>query len=77
MVEDLRNGQLTEAHGKRLTFYCDSPQDTRAIMSHVLSSEIGMEISLLLHLEENEDGIYVEIRWKGLSTSEDTSKLLA
>ena len=77
MVDDLRNGQLTEAHGTRLKFYSNTSLDTSAIMSHVLSSETGMAISRLLRLEDNEDGIYVVIRWKGLSASGDTSEPLA
>lgn len=41
-------------------------------MSHVLTSETGMIVQRLLSLEENEDGLFVRVRWKGLSESEDT-----
>lgn len=72
-VEDLRNGAVEDIHGTRLKFYRDADLDTRAIMSHVLSSETGMPVARLMRLEETDDRtLKVVVRWKGLPHSEDT-----
>lgn len=42
MVEDLRNGQLTEVHASRLKFSNDGSLYEKAIMPHAISSETGM-----------------------------------
>ena len=39
-------------------------------MSHVLSFETGMPVARLLRLVDEQDGMKVLIRWKGLSKSE-------
>ena len=75
-VEDLRTGQLDEAHASRLKFYRDDDIDTDVIMSHVLHSEIGMSVSRLMGLQEDPDGLKVIVRWKGLSNSEDSAEPL-
>lgn len=41
-VEDLRNSSIANVHGSRLKLYSDSSLEARVIMSHVVSSEIGM-----------------------------------
>lgn len=41
-------------------------------MSHVLSCETGMRMHRLLKLVDNEEGMKVLIRWKGLPSTEDT-----
>jgi transposase InsO family protein len=71
-VEDLRNGQVAEAHGTRLKFYADSSLDQAAIMSHVLSSETGMPVSRLIGFVDEPSGLKVQVRWKGLPPTEDT-----
>jgi transposase InsO family protein len=75
-VEDLRNGVLEEVHATRLKFYRDASLDSVAILPHVLSSETGMPVARLMRLYEDEDGLKVVVRWKGLSHSEDTSEPL-
>lgn len=71
-VEDLRNGLLENVHGSRLKFYHDASLDTKAIMSHVVASETGMPVQRLMRLVESDDGLMVQVRWKGLPESEDT-----
>lgn len=75
-VEDLRNGQLYTVHGTRLKYYNDESLDTTAILPHVLSSETGMTLSRLLKLMEQNDELFVVVRWKGLSSEEDTMEAL-
>ena len=75
-VRDLRNDHLDDIHICRLRYYQDSSLNCEAILSHVLYSETGMEISRLLNLEDTSEGIKVKIRWKGLSSSEDTHEPL-
>ena len=76
-VEDLRTGNYDDIHAARLKFYRDSDLDAEAIMSHVLSSETGMPVARLLRLLDQDGGIYVVVRWKGLSESEDTLEPLS
>ena len=71
-VEDLRNGTTKDIHGTRLKFYSDRSLDTRATMSHVLSSETGMPVARLMRLVDSPDGLLVQVRWRGLCDSEDT-----
>lgn len=71
-VEDLRNGQVEDVHCTRLKFYHDPSLDTEAIMSHVISSETGMPVQRLMRLVDSDDGIMVQVRWRGLPESEDT-----
>lgn len=71
-VEDLRNGIIEDVHGSLLKFYHDPSLDTERIMSHVLSSETGMQVQRLMRLVETDDGLMVLVRWKGLPNSEDT-----
>jgi len=71
-VEDLRNGMTKDVHASRLKFYHDASLNTAVIMSHVLSSETGMPVARLMHPVEEQDGIKVLVRWKGLPNSEDT-----
>lgn len=71
-VEDLRDGTLEEAHISSLTSYQDPSLDTEAIMSHVITSETGMVVKRLLKLVDTDDGLKVQVRWRGLPDSEDT-----
>jgi len=76
-VEDLRTGVTEDVHATRLRFYCDHSLDTNAIMSHVLYSERGMEISRLLKLSESPSGdLLVRVRWYGLLPDQDTDEPL-
>lgn len=70
-VEDLRNGRLETLHGTYLKLYSDDTLETTAILSHVLVSETCMPVSRLLRLHEEGGEIFVVVRWKGLSASED------
>lgn len=71
-VQDLRNGSVDNTHGSRLKYFFDSSLDTETIISHVLSSETGMRVARLMRLVITEDGLTVQIRWKGLYNGEDT-----
>lgn len=73
-VEDLRKGMLEEAYGTRLKFYRDASLDTEAIMSPVLASEtgIGMPVARQLKMVVEKDDLFVHVRWKDLSESQDT-----
>lgn len=71
-IEDLRNGEIESIHATRLKYYSDSALDTKAIMSHVVNSEMGMPVARLMRFVESEDGIKIQVRWKGLSPQEDT-----
>lgn len=75
-VEDLRNGNCEDIHGTRLKFYADADLDKEAIMSHVLSSETGMPVSRLLRIVEQDRKLYNWVRWKGLTTNDDTMEPL-
>lgn len=76
-VEDLRNGRVQDVHASRLKFYHDESLNVEAIMPHVLASETGMDVQRLMWLMETEDGIMVQVRWRGLSESDDTVEPLA
>lgn len=71
-VEDLRNGETEDIHGTRLKFYADDSLDARVILSHVLASETGMPVSRLIKLVDDDGTLCVQVRWKGLSPSDDT-----
>lgn len=71
-VEDLRNGETEDVHGTRLKYYADNSLDTRVILSHVLASETGMPVSRLMKLVDDSGKLYIQVRWKGLSPSDDT-----
>lgn len=66
------NGELKEAHVSHLKFYSDSSLETKAIMSHVVSSGTGMQIQRLLRLLDYDEGITVSIGCRGLLASHDT-----
>lgn len=74
VVEDLRNGELSEIHATRLKFYADDALNSDAILPHVVSSETGMKIQRLLHLTEKAKIIYVLVRWRGLPSAEHTEE---
>lgn len=71
-IEDLRNGAVGEVHGSRLKFYHDRFLNQEAIMSHVVSSEPGMPVPHLMRLVDTDDGMMVQVCWRGLRESEDT-----
>lgn len=52
--------------------FCDSDIDEIEIMSHIIQSETGTIISLLVTLKENSNGLHDLIHWKGLEETEDT-----
>lgn len=76
-VEDLRTGNCDDIHDLRLKFYRDADLDVTAIMWHVLSSETGIQVARLLNLVDQEGDLFVVVRWKGLSSSENTLEPLA
>lgn len=49
LVEDLRNGELSEVHISRLKFYRDADLDSESVMSHVRQSETGMPVRRLMN----------------------------
>lgn len=72
-VEDMRNDTMEDVHGTRLKYFSDSSLDAKVILLHVISSETGMPASRLLRLQEDDDGqLCVVVRWKGLTTNDDT-----
>lgn len=71
-VEDLRNGKVDVVHGSRLKYYHDASLNQTAIMTHVVNSETGMQVSRLMRLIKREGQIMVQVRWKGLSPYDDT-----
>ena len=76
-VEDLRNGAVSDVHASRLKYYSDESVDQKAVLSHVLSSETGMVVGRLLRLVKTDNGLFISVRWKGLSSSEDTLEPIA
>lgn len=71
-MKSLRNAELQIVLGTRLKFYTDNTSDTTAILSHVLASETGMPVLRPLQLVEDNGNLCVSIRWKELSSTEDT-----
>lgn len=71
-VNYLRNGRLQVVHGTRFEFYADDSLNTDAILSHFLPSETGIPVARLLRLFEQDNELFVLVRWKGLEDSEDT-----
>lgn len=71
VIEYLRTGEFTEAHATRLKFYSDVSLDAKAILSHFVSFETGMQVQRLLHLEDGKDGLIIAILWRGLPSSKD------
>lgn len=41
-------------------------------MSRVLFSEIGMPVARLMTIDDAENGIKLQVRWKGLNSTDDT-----
>lgn len=76
-VEDLRNGETEDIHGTRLKYYADDSLDTRVILSHVLASETGMPVSRLMKLVDENGTVFVHVRWKGLTPTDDTLEPVA
>lgn len=54
-MEDQRNVELhtVHTHSTRLTLYCEDSLDSAAILSHLLSSEVGVQVSQLMKTVEN------------------------
>lgn len=55
-----------------MKYYADADLDKDDIMSHVLSSEKGMPMSLLFRIIEENGKPFVWVRWKGLTVNDDT-----
>lgn len=62
LVENLINGKSDEVYGTRLKFYHDTSLHKGAILSHVLTSGTGMQVTRLLHLVDGSDSLRVAIR---------------
>lgn len=75
-MKDLRTGLTDEVHTTRLKLYHDPSLDVEAVIPHFLSSETGMEVQYLMHLYEPDDGLMVEVRWRGLPPVKDTDECL-
>lgn len=45
-------------------------------MSHVVASETGMAVQRLMRLVDTQDGMMVQVRWRGVTNSDDTLKPL-
>lgn len=75
-VENLGSGHVDIIYWSPLKYFSYSSLGTQAIMSHVLSSEIGMPVVRLMRLVITEHCLKVQIRWKGLKNGEDTFESL-
>lgn len=65
-IEDLRNGETEDLHVTRLKYYANDSLDKQVIISHVLASEIGMPLSRLMRIVDDNGNLSVHVRWKGL-----------
>lgn len=74
--EDLRTSECDDIHGTRLKFYRDNYLDETFVISHVLSSEIGMPVARLLQLFNGDGSLFVAVQWKDLPASGDTTEPL-
>lgn len=71
-LEYLRTEDCDDIHDTRLKFYQDNDLDEKFILSHVLSSETGMQVARLPRLVDQDGELFVAVRWEDLSTSDDT-----
>lgn len=71
-VQYLFNGKVMDMHGTLLRFYHDVFRDERSILSHVLKSETVIPVARLLRLHNDDENLFVSIRWKGLDSTEYT-----
>lgn len=71
-VEYFFNGSVSDFHSSRLKFYREQSLDGKVTMSHFLTSETVMLVSMFLRLENTSDGFMVTVRWKCMDSSEDT-----
>lgn len=58
-VDEPRNELAEEVHVYRLKLVHDSSLDKEVIMSHVISSGIGMSVQRIMHLVESNAGLMV------------------
>lgn len=73
----MRNASFDSVHGSQLKYYSDVSFDAKVIMSHVLYSETGVPVARLLCLIDTEEGLMVQVGWKGLNSLEDTPEKIA
>lgn len=71
-VENLPHGLVKNVHISRLKFYHNPSLDKEAIMSHVILSKIGLPVQRLMRLVETDDGLMVQVCWRGLAEPEYT-----
>lgn len=69
-IEDLHNGATEEIHTSWLKFYHYRSLDTEAILAQLIASETGMPVARLMQMVRTEDGLKVQVRWKGLRAGE-------
>lgn len=62
VVEVLKNRKKANVHCSCLKLYNDRSLDERALLSHVLSSEIGMVVHRLMKPDGAQDGLKVLVR---------------
>lgn len=55
-----------------LKFYNDSSLNVESIMSHAITSEIGMPVQHLMRLVDTDKGLLVQVRWCRQPDSENT-----
>lgn len=75
-VDDLRNGALKTMRGTRLQVYEYDALFTNYIHSHLLAPKTEMKVYRLLHLVHQDGKLLDNVRWKGLSTTDNTLKIL-
>lgn len=71
LVEDLRNGLLEEIQETCLNFYHNPSLKKEAIISRVILFRTGMLVQRLLGLQNPNEGLVVQIRWKGVLCFKD------
>lgn len=76
-VQDLRTGNFDDIHGTRLELYRDDDLDGKTIFSKFLSSETGTLVTHHLRLVEQDNKLFVDVRWKRLHELEDTLEPIA
>lgn len=72
IVEDLRNGIMSEVNSNRLRLYADYKLSTESMLSYVIKSETRMQFQSFLWILDTEDGLKVVICWLCLPPSGDT-----
>lgn len=75
-VETLRNGHFDDIHGSHLKIFRVTDLDEKALMQHVLWPETDRSAARLFSVVEQDEELFMNIRWKRLSASNYTRDLI-